>query len=123
MNIDTRFGSIWDAASSFSGKSSSGSAREVPANAEEALELVEAAKESAHQSTMKTWDKHTDMVEKSQRLRQIRDRKEAIERLNRERREEQTELMAQFAIENANRSKMLEAQALERRAKNAGMAA
>ena len=123
MNIDTRFGSIWDEAYSFSGKAASRNAKEVPSNAEEALELVEAAKESAHQSTMKTWDKHTDMVEKSQRLRQIRDRKEAIERLNRERREEQTELMAQIAIENANRSKMLEAQALERRAKNIDLAA
>ena len=33
------------------------------------------------------------------------------------------ELMAQIAIENANRSKMLEAQALERRAKNIDLAA
>ena len=72
---------------------------------------------------MKTWDKHTDMVEKSQQLRQVRDRKEAIERLSRDRREEQTELMAQIAIENANRSKMLEAQALERKAKDMALVA
>jgi hypothetical protein len=63
------------------------------------------------------------MVEKSQRLRQVRDRKEAIERLNKERRDEHTELMARIAIENANRSKMLEADALERHAKDMAFAA
>ena len=55
--------------------------------------------------------------------RQIRDRKEAIERQNEERREEQTELMARLAIENANRSKILEADALERQAKERALAA
>lgn len=95
----------------------------VPTTIEEGLERVEEAKENAYNSTMRTWDKHTDMVEKSQKLRQIRDRKEAIERQNKERREEQTELMARVAIENANRSKILEADALKRQAKDRALAA
>jgi len=128
MKVDGGAGSLWDTidkVSSFSLERKNGSkaAKEVPTTAEDALDLVEAAKESAYQSTMKTWDKHTDMVEKSQQLRQVRDRKEAIERLSRDRREEQTELMAQIAIENANRSKMLEAQALERKAKDMALVA
>ena len=129
MNVDSRLGSIWDEADRFSAFSGSGrrnsasAAREVPATVDDALDLVNAAKESAYQSTMKTWDKHTDMVEKSQQLRQVRDRKEAMERLNKERREENTELMAQIAIENANRSKMLEARALERKAMDLALVA
>ena len=129
MNVDGRLGSVWDEAERFSAFSGSGrrnstkAAKEVPTTVDEALDLVNAAKESAHQSTMKTWDKHTDMVEKSQKLRQVRDRKEAIERLNKERREENTELMAQIAIENANRSKMLEASALERKAMDLALVA
>ena len=127
MKVDSGLGSLWDELDRVSSSSKRGSGtkqtKEVPTTADEALDLVEAAKESAHQSTMKTWDRHTDMVEKSQQLRQVRDRKEAIERLSRDRREEQTELMAQIAIENANRSKMLEAQALERKAKDMALVA
>ena len=95
----------------------------VPTTVEEGLERVEEAKENAYNSTMRTWDKHTDMVEKSQKLRQIRDRKEAIERQNKERREQQTELMARVAIENANRSRIIEADALKRQAKDRALAA
>ena len=127
MKVDNRLGSLWDEIDKVSSSSSRGSGtkqtKEAPTTVDEALDLVEAAKESAHQSTMKTWDKHTDMVEKSQQLRQVRDRKEAIERLNRERREDQTELMAQIAIENANRSKMLERDALERQAREMALVA
>ncbi|MBQ9565241.1 MAG: hypothetical protein IJU98_06600 [Synergistaceae bacterium] len=125
MKVDNRLGSLWDELDKVSSARGNGAkqAKTVPTTADEALDLVEAAKESAHQSTMKTWDKHTDMVEKSQQLRQVRDRKEAIERLNRERREDQTELMAQIAIENANRSKMLERDALERQAREMALVA
>ncbi|MCR5347490.1 MAG: hypothetical protein K6E38_06910 [Fretibacterium sp.] len=119
-------GSLFDLMSSRSNSEASRAdttAGKVPATAEEGLERVEEAKENAYNTTMRTWDKHTDMVEKSQKLRQIRNRKEAIERQNTERREEQTELMAKIAIENANRSSLLEADAMKRKAKESSLAA
>ena len=81
---------------------------------EDAMDLVNAAKDNTNRETMRTWDKHTDMVEKSRELRETRERQQAIERRNQERREDQTELMAQIAIENANRAQMFEAEAIER---------
>lgn len=78
------------------------------------MDLVNAAKDNANRETMRAWDKHTDMVEKSRELRETRERQQAIERRNQERREDQTELMAQIAIENANRTQMFEAEAVER---------
>ena len=122
-------GSLFDMLSSRAGSGAAAQAKttlgsgKVPTTVEEGLERVEEAKENAYNSTMRTWDKHTDMVEKSQKLRQIRDRKEAIERQNEERRKEQTELMAKVAIENANRSKIIEADALKRQAKDRALAA
>lgn len=122
-------GSLFDMLSSRAGSGAAAQAKttlgsgKVPTTVEEGLERVEEAKENAYNSTMRTWDKHTDMVEKSQKLRQIRDRKEAIERQNKERREQQTELMARVAIENANRSKIIEADALKRQAKDRALAA
>ena len=116
-------GSAAQAQTALQARAGSDSMSKVPTTVEEGLERVEEAKENAYNSTMRTWDKHTDMVEKSQKLRQIRDRKEAIERQNEERREEQTELMAKLAIENANRSRMLEADALERQVKERALAA
>ena len=119
-------GSLFDLMSSHAGSEAARAQTtlgKVPTTVEEGLERVEEAKENAHNTTMRTWDKHTDMVEKSQKLRQVRDRKEAIERQNEERREEQTELMAKVAIENANRSKLLEADALERQARERALAA
>ena len=121
-------GSLFDLMSSHAGiraareQTTLGSGK-VPTTVEEGLERVEEAKENAYNTTMRTWDKHTDMVEKSQKLRQIRDRKEAIERQNKERREQQTELMAKVAIENANRSKIIEADALKRQARDRALAA
>ncbi|MBR1673211.1 MAG: hypothetical protein IJ702_09825 [Fretibacterium sp.] len=123
MKIGDSTSSLFDLVGSRTGGGTARTQAKVPTTAEEGLELVEAAKESAHNTTMRTWDKHTDMVEKSQQLRQIRDRKEAIERQNEERRDEQTELMARVALENANRSKLLEAEALERQAKTRALAA
>lgn len=90
---------------------------------EDALELVQAAKENANAETMRTWDKHTDMVEKSQKLRETRARQKAIERRDQERREDHTELMAKIAIENANRAQMFDVQAQERQAKRMTLAA
>ena len=122
-------GSLFDMLSSRAGSGAAAQAKttlgsgKVPTTVEEGLERVEEAKDNAYKSTMRTWDKHTDMVEKSQKLRQIRDRKEAIERQNKERREQQTELMARVAIENANRSKIIEADALKRQAKDRALAA
>lgn len=122
-------GSLFDMLSSRAGSGTATQAKttlgsgKVPTTVEEGLERVEEAKDNAYKSTMRTWDKHTDMVEKSQKLRQIRDRKEAIERQNKERREQQTELMAKVAIENANRSKIIEADALKRQARDRALAA
>ena len=122
-------GSLFDLMSSHAGSGAAAQAKttlgagKVPTTVEEGLERVEEAKDNAYKSTMRTWDKHTDMVEKSQKLRQIRDRKEAIERQNKERREQQTELMAKVAIENANRSKIIEADALKRQARDRALAA
>ena len=90
---------------------------------EGALELVQAAKENTNAATMRAWDKHTDMVEKSQKLRETRARQQAIERRDQERREDQTELMAKIAIENANRAQMFDVQAQERRDKRMMLAA
>ena len=122
-------GSLFDMLSSRAGSGAAAQAKttlgsgKVPTTVEEGLERVEEAKDNAYKSTMRTWDKHTDMVEKSQKLRQIRDRKEAVERQNKERREQQTELMARVAIENANRSKIIEADALKRQARDRALAA
>ena len=113
-------GSLFDLMSSHAGSEAARAQTtlgKVPTTVEEGLERVEEAKENAHNTTMRTWDKHTDMVEKPQKLRQVRDRKEAIERQNEERREEQTELMAKVAIENANRAQMFEVEARERQAR------
>ena len=96
--INTRYGSIWDEL-----PYESSSVRKVPETQDEALELVKAAESSMTRSTMQTWDAHNDMVQKSAELRKIQARKQAIESQYQEHREEQRELMAKIAIENAQR--------------------
>ena len=97
--IDNRYGSIWD-------ELPHETARKVPETQAEALELVKAAESSMTRATMKTWDAHNDMVKKSAELRKVQARKQAIEDQYQEHREEQRELMARIAIENANRREM-----------------
>ncbi len=86
MKIDTRFGSMWD---------------ELPANAErrtpqtqqEAQTLHQAAQSSMHNSLMTAWDSHNDMVAKSAELRKIHQRKQALERIEQQRREKHTQFL------------------------------
>ena len=86
------------------------------ASVEDALKQVEEARARTSEATFRAWDRHTDMVEKSQKLRRIRMRQEAIKRRNQEQRENSRELMAQVALQNANRTKMIEASAMKRKA-------
>lgn len=103
-------------------QSSPSSAREAVSgsrgfvNVEDALKQVEEAKTRTSEATFRVWDRHTDMVEKSQKLRRIRMRQEAIKRRNQEQRENNRELMAQVALQNANRTRMIEADAIKRKA-------
>ena len=82
---------------------------------EAALEKVQEAKESISRTTFRMWDRHTEMVKKSQALRKAKIRKDAIARRNRQNREQQTELLAKMALENAHRSKWLNAASLQRK--------
>ena len=86
------------------------------ASVEDALKQVDEARARTSEATFRAWDRHTDMVEKSQKLRRIRMRQEAIKRRNQEQRENSRELMAQVALQNANRTKMIEAGAMKRKA-------
>jgi hypothetical protein len=76
---------------------------------QEALDRVGEAQRANTRTTLDMMDRHNEMVKKSQELAQVRDRKRAIERSNREHREEQTELLAQVALRNAERRDLLEA--------------
>ena len=89
MKIDTRYGSIWDELSPSPAKSE----RRVPSTQEEAQDFYEAAESSMHKSLMKTVDGHNDMVKKSAELRTIQQRKEAIERIAQQRRDEHTKFL------------------------------
>lgn len=82
---------------------------------EAALEKLQEAKESVSRTTFRMWDRHTEMVKKSQALNKAKIQKDAIERRNRQNRERQTELLAERAVENARRSQWLNNAALERR--------
>ena len=98
--INSRYGSIWDELPEASRVKVN---KKVPETQEEALDLVRAAESSMTRATLKTWDSHNDMVKKSAELRKVQARKQAIENQYQEHREEQRELMAKIAIENANR--------------------
>ena len=89
---------------------------------EAALEKVQEAKESVSRTTFRMWDRHAEMVKKSQELSKAKTRKDAITRRNRENRERQTELLAEMALENTRRSKWLNAAALERREETSAFA-
>ena len=82
-------------------------------NKEEAMQKVEEAKHANTQTTMKMMDRHNEMVEKSQKLREQKAKKDAIERLNRERQEEHTELLKEMSLRDAERSDLLEAARLK----------
>ena len=86
MKIDTRFGSMWD-------ELPAKTERRIPQTQQEAQELHQAAQSSMHRSLMTAWDSHNDMVSKSAELRKIQHRKEALERIEQERRQKHTEFL------------------------------
>ena len=86
MKIDTRFGSMWD-------ELPAKTERRIPQTQQEAQELHQAALSSMHRSLMTAWDSHNDMVSKSAELRKIQHRKEALERIEQERRKRHTEFL------------------------------
>ena len=116
---------VWDAAGAHAASASLGFAekaagRSAGANGTEeereaALEKVQEARESISRTTFRMWDRHTEMVKKSQALRKAKIQKDAIARRNRQNREQHTELLARMALENARRSKWLNAASLQRR--------
>ncbi|MDR1730861.1 MAG: hypothetical protein LBR61_02075 [Synergistaceae bacterium] len=75
---------------------------------EEALDKVEEAQTANTQTTFQMMDRHTEMVKKSQELAEARNRKLAIERQNQKHREEQSALMAEIALQNAERQDLFE---------------
>ena len=117
MKVDSGLSRLWEGFDFASDRARNlkQTSRTVPSTQEDALERVQEAKENTNRTTMRTWDKHNDMVEKSQELRQKRQRQEAVARRNRERQEEHSDLLARMAIENANRAQMIENAALKRR--------
>ena len=88
MKIDTRYGSMWD-------ELHPKTERRVPQTQQEAQELHQAAQSSMHNSLMTAWDSHNDMVSKSAELRKIQHRKEALDRIEQERREKHTKFLKQ----------------------------
>lgn len=99
VNTQYRLGSIWDELPDSDLKRE----KRIPETQQEALELYEAAKLSLNTTTMQAWDSHNDMVAKSQKLRQIAQRKEIIERQNIEHREEQTRLIEEAALKREHK--------------------
>ena len=91
MKVDTSFGSIWD-------ELPRGTEKKIPQTQSEAMDFYEAAQSSVNHSLMKTWDAHNDMVKKSAELRNIKHRKEALERIVQEQREEHTEFLEETAL-------------------------
>ncbi len=91
------------------------SAPKVDTNQKEALNKVEEAKDSATKATFRMMDRHNEMVKKSQELANVKARRDSIDRRNKLRREEHTELLAEMAVENAQRSKWTNKAAMKRR--------
>lgn len=75
---------------------------------DDALRTVDEARSANTRTTLDMMDRHNEMVKKSQELFKIKQRKLAIERQNQERREEQSDLIAQMAIRNAERSDLFD---------------
>ncbi|MBQ7151123.1 MAG: hypothetical protein IJR94_02585 [Synergistaceae bacterium] len=90
MKIDNRFGSIWD---ELPDSSTLKKEKKIPTTQADALEFHQAAEQSIHNSTMKVWDAHNDMMAKSAELRKISARKKILERQTQERLEKNRELL------------------------------
>ena len=89
MKVDTRYGSIWDELPDRKAKNE----RRVPTTQQEAWDFYEAAESSMHDSLMKTWDGHNDMMAKSAELRETARRKRAVELQAQQARERQREFL------------------------------
>jgi ribosomal protein L16 Arg81 hydroxylase len=81
--------------------------------ADEASQKVEEVQQANTAATLNMMDRHNEMVKKSQELAKVRDKQRAIEQQNKKHREEQSELMAEMAIRNAERRDLLEAARLK----------
>ncbi len=100
--IDTRYGSIWD-------ELPAKTERKIPQTQQEAQDLYEAAQSSVHNSLIKTWDSHNDMMRKSAELRRIAQQKQAVERQAQQARDKQQEIFAQAAEEALKRREEIKA--------------
>ena len=85
----------------------------VSEHKDEAMQKVEEAKQSNAQATFKMMDRHHEIVKKSQELLKKQAQKRTIERLAQKHREEQSEILAEMAIRNAERRDLLEATRLK----------
>ena len=77
------------------------------ASLEDAMRKVQEAQNANDRSSLRMIDRHIELVKKSQELNRERIRKQAIERQALERREEHSEILAEMAIRNAERSDLL----------------
>jgi len=77
------------------------------ASLEDAMRKVQEAQNANDRSSLRMIDRHIELVKKSQALNRELARKQAIERLALERREEHSEILAEMAIRNAERTDLL----------------
>ena len=82
---------------------------------EEAAQKVEEAQNANTQETLDMMDRHNEMVAKSQKLREEKAKKDAVERQSRKLQEEHTELLKEMALRNAERHDLLESARLKER--------
>ena len=83
------------------------------ADDEAALKKVEEVREANANVMLEVMDKHNEMVKKSQELNRIRARRRAVEQRYEKQREEQTRLLGEVALRNAERRQLLEAARLK----------
>jgi hypothetical protein len=79
----------------------------------DALRKVEEARKSNDRTTLQMMDRHNEMVKKSQELYKAKAKQQAIQRQDKEHREEQREFLAEMALRNAERQDLLEAARLK----------
>jgi hypothetical protein len=103
----------YDFAESYAGRKKILAANEERETKEDALRKVEEAREGNHQTTLRMMDRHSEIVQKSQEFHKAKARRQAIERRNEKHREEQREILAEMALQNAQRRDFLEAARLK----------
>ena len=88
--------------------------KETAVSQDEATQKVEEVKLANTQTTFEMMDRHNQIVKKSQELNNKLAKKRAIERAAQKNVEEHRELLAEMAINNAERSDLLKAASLKR---------